>query len=311
MSTLKKIYYKACSTLPMSLFSSGGPAGLLLPYHHTVSNEQLQHIAHLYSYKNIEQFNNDLDFLLKYYKAASVEEVTKAISNKTTLPKGSFLLTFDDGFREVHDIIAPLLEKKGVPAIFFINPAFIDNRELFYRCKISILIGALKKNEHNILKLFSDLLQIPGASKEQVVEALKKINQNNATVLDSIAEKINYSFEDYLQEQQPFLTKEKVIALHNKGFTIGAHSINHPYYKLLDVEEQVKQTIESCNYVKAITGTNECHFSFPHSDEDISQQTISIINNSNNGILFGIQNQKEERKNNMLHIHLPKLNAFL
>lgn len=285
----------------MSLFRSGGPSRLLLPYHHTVCNEELQHIHHLYPYKNEQQFNDDLDFLLKYYHPVSVDQLYIAVLNKQPLPKGSFLLTFDDGFRQVQDIIAPLLEKKGVPAIFFINPAFIDNKELFYRCKISILIGELKKNEKEFSKIYAEALQMPDATKEQLTDGLKKINQNTAMVLNFIAQNINCSFEKYLQEQQPFLTTEQLISLHKRGFNIGAHSMNHPYYNLLSVEEQVNQTLHSCNYVKELLGTNECHFSFPHSDEPIRQETITAINKSNTGLLFGIQNQKEELNNNMLH----------
>lgn len=301
MNPLKKIYYQACSMLPMSMFRSGGPSGLLLPYHHTVSNEELQHIAHLYSYKNEQQFISDLDFLLTNYKPVSVDELSKAVLNKNKLPAGKFLLTFDDGFREVDDIIAPILEKKGVPAIFFINPAFIDNKELFYRCKISLLIGELKKNQASYLTLYADALQITAATMESVTEALKKLSQDNASVLDGIAEKISYSFDEYLQKQQPFLTAEQLVSLHKRGFSIGAHSMNHPYYNLLPVEGQVKQTIDSCNYVKDLLGIGECHFSFPHSDEPISQQTITAINKNNTGLLFGIQNQKNELYNNMLH----------
>ena len=301
MSALKKLYYNVVSRLPMSVFDSGGPAGILLPYHHTVSNRQLEHIHHLYSYKNEKQFGDDLDFLMKYYKPISVDDLSAAVMNNTAIPRGSFLLTFDDGFREVNEIIAPALGKRGIPAIFFINSAFIDNRILFYRCKISILIGELKRNEPAYAAVYRQLLQMPGATVAQLTAALKKINQTNAFVLDKIAGNIGYSFENYLAQQQPFLTKEEVISLHNRGFTIGAHSMDHPYYNLLTVAKQVQQTVDSCNYVRGLTGTRECHFSFPHSDEPVLQETIDAIHKQNTGLLFGIQNQKEELHNRMLH----------
>lgn len=301
MSTLKKIYYKACSVLPMSLFRSGGPAGLLLPYHHTVSNEELPHIAHLYPYKNEQQFISDLDFLLKYYKPAAVADIAKAMAGGQPMPAGSFLLTFDDGFREVYDIIAPILEKKGVPAIFFINPAFVDNAELFYRGKISILIGELKRNENKYAPVYANELQVKDPTIGELISELKKLKQDSISLLDSIAYSIGFSFEQYLADKKPFLTRAQLADLHRRGFTIGAHSMNHPYYNLLPAEEQVRQTIDSCRYVKDLLGTDVCHFSFPHSDEPILQQTITAINEKNTGLLFGIQNQKEELHNRMLH----------
>jgi peptidoglycan/xylan/chitin deacetylase (PgdA/CDA1 family) len=300
MNILKKIYYSITSALPGGFFRSGGPMGLLLPYHHVVSNDSIPHISQLYAFKNVQQFTDDLDFLLKNYKPIQADVLAKAVYNNTTIPPGSFLLTFDDGFREVYDTIAPVLEKKGVPAIFFINPAFVDNRELFYRCKISLLIDELKNKETELLPVYSKVLA-SAPDINTIIETLKKLNQNNARVLDILADLIKFSFDDYLEKRKPFLTSSQIIDLHKRGFTIGAHSMNHPYYNLLSVEEQVKQTIDSCNYVKELLSIKECHFSFPHSDTGISQATIDAINQQQTGLLFGIQNQKKELHNRILH----------
>ncbi len=299
MSALKKIYYHTASLLPMRMFRSGGPNHVLLPYHHLVSNKDVAHIQRLYSYKNEKVFTDDLDFLLKNYTPVHPDALYNAVHTGQSIPKGSFLLTFDDGLREVYDIIAPLLHKKGIPAIFFINPAFIDNKELFYRCKISLLIHELK--QHNALRpLYAGVLKVP-VNEKNIVHTLCSIDQCNAHLLDDIAAKTGYSFREYLEKQQPFLNREQLIALHRQGFTIGAHSMDHPYYKLLPEEEQVRQTIDSCRYVKELTGQTICHFSFPHSDADVPKKVVDAIRQQNEGLLFGIQNQKQELQNNILH----------
>ena len=301
MNVLKEIYYKACSLLPMSLFTKGGPYGLLLPYHHTVSNERLPHIEHLYSYKNKQQFIKDLDALLKHYHPIETDKLWNSLKNNIPLKPGSFLLTFDDGFSEVYNIIAPILERKGVPAIFFINPDFVDNHHLFYRCKISLMIDELKKNVSTYLPIYNNILQANTNSSTVIEEKLKQLTQKNQEVLDVIAQKINFSYQDFLSTKKPFLTSTQTIDLHQRGFTIGAHSMNHPYYNLISEQEQISQSIESCKFVKDLLDTTVCHFSFPHSDADISLKTIEAINKKNSGILFGIQNQKKELFNNILH----------
>jgi len=299
MNSLKKLYYAAASLIPMSAFHLGGPNRILLPYHHLVTNKNLPHISHLYSYKNEKAFQKDLEILLKSYRPIHPDKLYSIITEGGKIPKGTFLLTFDDGFREIADIIAPILIKKGVPAIFFINPAFIDNKELFYRCKISLLIDHLKKKP-NLANSYSSILNCE-KDINSITNSLKSINQINAHLLNSIATKTAYSFEEYLLEHKPFLSKQQLIELNKQGFTIGAHSVNHPYYKLLSEEDQVRQSIDSCNYVKEITCQEICHFSFPHSDSDVSKKVIEEINIKNKGLLFGIQNQKEELTNNMLH----------
>src|SRR5437868_11346983 len=143
MKLLKKAYYTACSLLPSSIVKKISPVKTLLPYHHLVSDEDLLHIKHLYAYKSSTQFRNDLDYLLKNFHPVSADELSKAINTGEETPSNSFLLTFDDGFKEVYDVISPILLEKGIPAVFFVNPAFIDNKELFYRCKISLVIEEL------------------------------------------------------------------------------------------------------------------------------------------------------------------------
>lgn len=302
MTILKRFYYSACSFLPMSIALKTKGLQLLLPYHHTVSSEFLPHLSNLYSYKNEQQFTKDLDFLLRYYTPISEEDLLKKLNNGIPIKK-SFLLTFDDGFREVYDIIAPILERKGVPAVFFINPAFIGNKVLFYRCKISLLIQELNKNEYhsNLDNLFGNALGLTASSATKIVLALKNINQNTAGILDTIAEKIGYSFTEFLQVQKPFLTTKQVRELSDRGFAIGAHSLNHPYYKLLSDEDQLKQTVESCKAVNEMIGSKNCSFSFPHSDQDLSQSLFNSLLQTNIPAFYGIQNQKVEWNNRMLH----------
>jgi hypothetical protein len=79
MSLVKSLYYKASSLLPMAVAKAMGSFTTLLPYHHTVSNEFLPHIKHLFDYKNVEQFSTDLDFLLKHYKPVTPSDIIKSL----------------------------------------------------------------------------------------------------------------------------------------------------------------------------------------------------------------------------------------
>ncbi len=298
---LKSIFYTASSLLPVSLCKKLAPPVTLLPYHHTVSNQALPHIQYLYGYKNERQFSNDLDFLLRHFKPVTVTDIVACMERNNALPANAFLLSFDDGFREVHDVIAPILSAKGVPAVFFINPAFIDNKELFYRCKISLLIGAVQ-NEKNNSALLGELAAGIGStsSVEAIGAALKNIARADSNVLDLFAQKLGLSFSDYLQTVQPFLTTGQLHTLSSSGFTIGAHSWDHPYYDALTEQEQLAQTVSSCDYIKAFNPGGPVVFSFPHTDRNIKQSFFDTVTNGAD-LLFGIQNQKQELNNKMLH----------
>ena len=303
MSLVKNLYYTACSALPMPLLKKILPATTLLPYHHTVSNEELIHIKHLYNYKNVAQFTADLEYLLKHFKPVSPDDLLDVMKNGKAMPANSFLLSFDDGFKEVYHIIAPILEAKGVPAIFFINPAFIDNRELFYRSKTSLLIHELirRQEDDSMIAIYGDALHLKEPTIDKIIHTFKSSKKFTNPSLDLLANTIGYSFDDYLKTQQPFLTSEQVSSLHNRGFTIGAHSWDHPYYKDLNHAQQLEQTISSCAYVQTHFNVNNKYFSFPYSDAELPQSLFDDLKKTDIDILFGIQNQKEESANRMLH----------
>ncbi|MEP7250991.1 MAG: polysaccharide deacetylase family protein [Ginsengibacter sp.] len=303
MSLLKSIYYKCASTLPLALLNRLSSPGCLFPYHHIVSDEEVLHIKYLYPYKNVRQFENDLEVLLKNFKPISPGDLIKYINHHNSIPRNSFLLSFDDGFREVYDVIAPILEAKGVPAIFFINPAFIDNRKLFYRSKSSLLIHEVlnEENKNETLKKFRKLLNAENSTADDVVAIVKKLNSNDELLMDNLAKEISLSFDNYLKNKRPFLTTEQLISLNSRGFTIGSHSWSHPYYDKISLEKQIDETLKSCEFVKDNIFQKNMTFSFPYSDVALSQSLFDELKKTNIDLMFGIQNQKEELHNRMVH----------
>jgi len=148
------------SKIPVSVLGKLTRTNLIIPYYHLVSNEDVLHVKHLYSYKNVNQFINDLDFIIKNYVPVTLNDVLDFIKNGRSFPRRSFLLTFDDGFREMYDVVAPILIRKGIPATFFINSGFIDNKELFYQHKASILKEHFQKTgSSNLKKEIKEMLQ--------------------------------------------------------------------------------------------------------------------------------------------------------
>ena len=67
-----------------------------------------------------------------------------SVKNNTILPKNSFMITFDDGFRELYDIVAPILQEKKLTATIFLTRNYLDNAELGYDNKKSLILEQLK-----------------------------------------------------------------------------------------------------------------------------------------------------------------------
>src|SRR5205823_7854400 len=100
----KRLAPQIASLIPWQLWQRLLHLDLLLPYYHGASNTQLPHAGFL---RTVRQFESDLQFLLKRYIPVSLDQVIDHLEGVRRLPKRAFHLTFDDGFREIYDPVAP------------------------------------------------------------------------------------------------------------------------------------------------------------------------------------------------------------
>jgi peptidoglycan/xylan/chitin deacetylase (PgdA/CDA1 family) len=252
---------------------------LVCPFYHSISDTTPLHLKHLYPVKNKNAFVKDLDFLLKHYKPVDYKTVLDSLKSGTALKGNNFLLSFDDGLSEFHDVIAPILIEKGIPAICFLNTRFIDNKELFFRYKASVLLEALSdKNlaedkKHSAHQLLND----NGIPSQKDFGNILKINYDQKAILDALALLINVDFKTYLREATPYLESSQIKTLLDKGFHFGAHSADHPEYRYIPLADQLAQTSESIDFVSTHFHTEHPLFSFPFNDTSISKRFFETV----------------------------------
>ncbi len=252
-----------------------------LPFYHVVGEmEELPHISNLYIARTQKQFEEDLDFFLQYFEPISLEEMI-CFDKKNKKPV--FHLSFDDGLRQVYDITLPILEKKGIPATIFFNTNFIDNKELFFRYKVSLLIEKIKLKEISEIEI-----------NELGIHPENLLNIND--IHHPIFEPFQALFDEFLKSYQPYMNSRQINDLIDRGFTIGAHSENHPHYSNLTLPQQIKQTKNSIDFLVQKFNLNYRAFSFPFTDYNIQHQFFNRIKkNKMADIVFGCAGLKKEK----------------
>jgi peptidoglycan/xylan/chitin deacetylase (PgdA/CDA1 family) len=259
------------SHMPYALIKHLPQAGLIVPYYHMISDGPIPHVRHLYAHKSIREFERDLEFLLRHYAPINLPELMAVLQQGRALPKRSFLLTFDDGFREMHDIVAPLLYAKGVPAVFFVSTAFLDNQALCHQHAASVIADRLSEiSSPALIAQMRSALAAAGAGDGNLAKAVVSLPYRQRSLVESIARMAGIDTRHYLQHERPYLTSEHIFKLIGMGFSIGAHSIDHPLYEDLTLEEQLRQTRESVRYVRKGYHLDYSAFAFPHHDRGVS-----------------------------------------
>lgn len=135
--------------------------------------------------------------------------------------KPKVCLTFDDGFSDTYEVIAPVLDELNVKAVFFVNPAFFDLTESTAHINISkYLHSSLRKN---------------------------------------------------------FLTKAQVLELHQRGHTIGSHTLSHQRLNTDDPELLEREIVDSKSEIEKLVGSSCKLFAYPFGTaSDISGEALTL-----------------------------------
>lgn len=277
------------SVMPLYVLKKLSRTNLVLPFYHMVSDEDVPHVKHLYTFRNTKEFKDDIDYFLRHYSPVSLSDLLDCINKNQSLHENSFLLTFDDGFREIYDVVVPILKEKGVPATFFLNSNFLDNKQLFFRHKASILIEHLQSvGELSSTDKIKDIFLKNRIEFTDLEASILSVEYHKRNVIDEIALILNVDFDNYLASFKPYLNSNQVEKLIEDGFTIGAHSIDHPLYSSLSLEDQLYQTRESVKLIIERFSLDYNAFAFPFTDNGVSRRYFDeILRSGSVDISFG------------------------
>jgi peptidoglycan/xylan/chitin deacetylase (PgdA/CDA1 family) len=267
-----------CSWVPLEHWHRLYNVDLLLPRYHVVGDREPEHISGLTLFRRVDTFKADMMFFLKSYTPVGLDDIADHLDGEHRLPRRCFLPTFDDGFREVFDVAAPLLASLGIPAVFFLNTSVLDNRDLLDEQKKCLLIRALVSlPDSPALREVSRTLADAGVKGPNLPIRIRGIAYSQRRLLDTLGLLLECDFRAYAASVQPYVTSAQVRQLTSKGFAIGAHSVDHPHYSEISLEEQLAQTRESVGHLRDYLRCDCLSFAFPYLDTGVSPSFFNNI----------------------------------
>ena len=264
---------------------------LIVPFYHLVTDSENTFANHLYTPRKVVDFKKDLEMLTLHYTPLLLKEFIALSKSEKKVSKNYFHLTFDDGLSNFYNVVAPILLERKIPATVFVNTDFVDNKALFYRYKASLLYQNYSASSPKEKRKFYNFFNEEGTVKSKLFD----INYNNKGVLDDVAKAVDYDFEAFLAQKQPYLSTIQIQELIDMGFTIGAHSKNHPLYADIEFEEQIIQTEESIEWLVKTFNLDYKAFSFPHTDLEVSKKFfVTLAEEKKIDISFGTSGIKKD-----------------
>jgi len=251
---------------------------LVVPFYHMVSDAYVPHVSHLYRFRTVAEFQSDLEFFTRNFTPVSLNDIVSALNGTRALPRSCVHLTFDDGFREMHDVVAPLLQRGGVPATFFLTTAFLDGGGMAHHNEISVLLDRIESQPPSGTKLagLEPFLPAPQGGASSLRDRMLSIPYTEKSRVRSLAEILEVDLNQYVRENRPHLTAREVTTLVRQGFAIGAHSHDHPLYSSLSLSEQLTQTRTSMELLEQFDFRPKA-FAFPHNDDGVQGEFFTAV----------------------------------
>jgi peptidoglycan/xylan/chitin deacetylase (PgdA/CDA1 family) len=280
-SLTRHLLSRGAARIPLDWVRPLAGVSLLVPYYHMVSDNSLPHVSHLYRFRTIKEFTSDLEFLLRRFKPVTLRDIVDALDGTRPLCHSCFHLTFDDGFREMYEIVAPILQRTGVPGTFFLNTAFLDGGGLAHSNALSVMVDRIQSRHLRLgaasLRRMESLLPAATSDRMTLQARLLSIRYGQTAVVRSIAEILDVDLNGYVREQRPYLSSNQVSALLDSGFSVGAHSHDHPVYADLPLREQLEQTRKSMRLLDTRFGVSPRAFAFPHTDSGVQEAFFTEV----------------------------------
>lgn len=225
---------------------------------------QLEHSL-LPSETTLDQFKNVLRFAKEYFRILPLTDAITALK-AGNLPRRSACITFDDGYPDWLTGIAPVLEREGLPATFFITTGQLNGRPMWNERILHAIIQAADRCEKVELK-GSGLPHLSLISHSDRVKAVERLDQflkytepvEREVYLQLLEEQLGAQCSDV-----PMLTAAQIRDLHSRGFEIGGHSVTHPILSRCSPSRAFSEIAESKEELQGIINGRVTAFAYPN-----------------------------------------------
>jgi peptidoglycan/xylan/chitin deacetylase (PgdA/CDA1 family) len=190
-----------------------------------------------------EEFEAQVAFVTRNADVVTPEDVSDLAGRRGR----HVLLTFDDGYRDNHDVALPILRRHGATATFFLATGFLDEPRLPWWDEIAWMVrtSALPRVRMAGTSVDLDEPDRVGAVT-MLVDACKRLPHDEVEAfLDGLAEAAGTGRAGPSAWPDQWMTWDHARALLAAGMSLGGHTVDHPILARLDPAGQRGQ-IEGC-----------------------------------------------------------------
>lgn len=252
-----------------------------------------------------KEFESALKFLTAHYAPVSLEDVLSDSVDRR-LSNRAVLVTFDDAYASVAVWAAPLCRQYRVPAVFFVNAGFLDNRRLApdnLVCYVANVLGMeiINAGVHAVVGFESIKLN---SLKEVFGNFFPAISLAEKEVfLDALRHYAGIDESRLAKDANLYLTGNQLRDMASYDFEIGNHTYTHTHCRTLLPQDFAQEVDRNKAELEAVSGTKIRSFSVPYgSSKDLTPELTENLKRSGHRTVFLSESVANPRSQDLYHV---------
>jgi peptidoglycan/xylan/chitin deacetylase (PgdA/CDA1 family) len=221
--------------------------------------------------------NRQLAFLRRTATVVPLADGVRALAEGRPLPPRAVALTFDDGYRDALRLAAPILERLGLPATFFLIPGLLDRTT---RPWWELVAWACARAGAGRVAFEGRRLDLgtPAARRTAAVTVAELVKRRGRAARDTAVAKL-------MADCQPtgapgvdglFLDWDEAGRLAARGFAVGSHTLHHSILAEEPPAEQASDLALSCRQLQDRLGVAVELLAYPNgTPADYDRTTVA------------------------------------
>lgn len=247
--------------LPLSLLSPAGSRGRLsiLIFHRV-----LPHTDVLFpDVPTAETFERQMRWIRDWFHVLPLADAVERLY-AGTIPSRALAVTFDDGYADNEELAAPILQRLGLSATFFVSTGFLGG-ECMWNDRVIESIRACRRERIDLrphgLQEFA--LSSPALRRQAIETILKAIKHHEPSQRRATTDAIVAAAG---QPELPrlMMRPDQVRSLRAMGMDVGGHTVTHPILTRLDAEGARREIAGGKRELESILGEPIALFAYPN-----------------------------------------------
>lgn len=213
---------------------------------------------------DVATFDWQMRLLKQCFNVLPLHEAVQMLATER-MPSRAVAISFDDGYRSIHDLAMPILVKHGLPATVFVTTGHMHDEGSMWNDRI---LEAMRRLPATPLDLQTVGLQAyPMANPAERKQTAGILTERCKYM--SLVERSR--FINHLQNlaggnlrQDLMLTADMLRTLIGNNIDIGGHTINHPILARVDDDTARREITDNKADLEAIIGQPVRLFAYPN-----------------------------------------------